>query len=335
MLVISFNSYKGGACRTTTCYNTLPYLAEKLGATSKQPILVFDVDLDSMGLTSLFVGAQDKNAPIKKYSARHLFVDDEEGINSALEPGAFESIEDGSWYFENFMKVGRHLGLKDDGSVLFLGADSNADVISDDQFNRMKNNAPLKKLINVLNGMNKPDTPKAVIFDCASGVQPTTLRVITSIDRAVMCMRPTTQFRIGTRDYLINKLPKKLDAKKSREIVLLPTAVSPIMIDENESNRDAVEKEIKNLRARVYDKIEDEIISDVLSEISKGTISYDLNADMADITNDIVGIPEIQRFKWTESELIYKIKRESVLSRQERLLESRYMMLADILAKEL
>ena len=55
MKIISFNSYKGGACRTTTCYNTLPFLAKELGATSQQPILVFDVDLDSMGEVKYYV----------------------------------------------------------------------------------------------------------------------------------------------------------------------------------------------------------------------------------------------------------------------------------------
>lgn len=333
MIVISFNSYKGGACRTTTCYNTLPYLAEKLGATSKQPILVFDVDLDSMGLTSLFLGAQDKNAPRKKYSAKHLFVDDNDRINDRLEEG-LDSIEDDKWYFENFTKVGNHLGLEDDGSVLFCGADANADVISDTQFDTMKDRSPLKKLLGALSGM-KPYKPKAVVFDCASGVQLSTLNVITSIDRAVMCMRPTTQFRIGTRDYLLNKIPLKLKsaASQKREIVLLPTAVSPILVDEKEPNRQEVENELKALRSDVYDKIEEEIVNDVLLEISRGTIKYKLNVDMVDISNDVVGIPEIQRFKWTESELLHNCKNR--LSAQEKLLEERYIMLADIIAKEL
>ena len=179
MLVISFNSYKGGACSTTTCYNTLPYLAEKLGATSKQPILVFDVDLDSMGLTSLFLGKQ-KQGVAKKYSAKNLFVNDESKINATLYSDDLESIEEDEWFFSNFTKVGKHLGLKEDGSVLFLGADANADVISDDQFKSMEKNQPLRRLLGALKGMNPK--PKAVIFDCASGVQLTTLSVIMSIE---------------------------------------------------------------------------------------------------------------------------------------------------------
>ncbi len=341
MIVISFNSYKGGACRTTTCYNTLPYLAEKLGATSKQPILVFDTDLDSMGLTSLFIGAQEIG-PKKCYSARHLFVDDEDGINSSLEVSPFESIEDGDWYFENFIKVGKHLGLKDDGSVLFCGADANADVISDNEINRMKDNSPLEKLLGVLRGMSPGNRPKAVVFDCASGVQLTTLNVITSVNRVVMCMRPTTQFRIGTRDYLLNKIPRRIKenklANKNCEIVLLPTAVPPIRVDENESeeNRKAEVKTLKGLRNDVYEKITDHIINQVLSNIDKGIIPYTLNENMVDFNNDdVIGIPEIQRFKWTESELLYNLKAAKTLSSEEKLLEERYIKLADILAKEI
>lgn len=337
MLVISFNSYKGGACRTTTCYNTLPYLAEKLGATSKNPLLVFDVDLDSMGLTSLFIGAQKKNAPKKKYSARHLFVDDEDGINNSLEPGCFSSVEEDDWYFGNFIKVGTHLGLSDNGSVLFCGADANADVISDDQYNRMKNSSPFKKLTDALSDMGA-NAPRAIVLDCAAGAQLSTLNVITSVDRSVMCMRPTTQFRIGTCDYLVNTLPKRLinySSSKKREIILLPTAVSPIIVDEKDPNKSEVEKELKKLRFEVYDKIDDEIINVVLSENDKGSLGYTLNYSMADITNDIMGIPEIQRFKWTESDLIHDLKQKHSLSEQEKLLESRYIMLAEMLAKEI
>ena len=333
MLVISFNSYKGGACRTTTCYNTLPYLAEKLGATAKEPILVFDVDLDSMGLTSLFIGGQSKSTPKKKYSARHLFVDDDARINDRLDDG-LDSIEEDKWYFENFVKVGKHLGLADDGSVLFCGADANADVISDAQFKLMKERMPIKKLISALKGM-KPK-PKAVVFDCASGVQLSTLNVITSIDRSVMCMRPTTQFRIGTRDYLMNKIPTKLEgtANQKREIILLPTAVSPILVDKSKAGYQEEENELKALRAEVYDRIEEDIVNDILVEISRGTLQkFKLNVDMVDIAGDVVGIPEIQRFKWTESELLHN--RKDKMSAQEKLLEERYIMLADILAKEI
>lgn len=331
MLVISFNSYKGGACRTTTCYNTLPYLAEKLGATSKQPILVFDVDLDSMGLTSLFLGEQ-KQSVAKEYSARHLFVNDENGINTKISSRGISSIEKGEWLFKHFTKVGNHLGLEDDGSVLFLGADTKNDVISDDEFKSMEEDSPLEVLLDALREMNLQ--PKAVVFDCASGVQLTTLRVIMSIDRSVMCMRPTTQFRIGTRDYVLNKIPDKLGivSYAKREIILLPTAVPSIMIPDDESDRKAVEDELKQLKAKVYKKINRDIVETVKAD-RRAKQYYELNAKMADFENDVVGIPEIQRFKWSESELIHNLK--NTLSAEEKLLESRYIMLAEMLVEDM
>ncbi len=54
MLVVSFHSYKGGSCRSSTCINSLPFLVKHLGADAEHPILVIDTDIDSQGLTYLF-----------------------------------------------------------------------------------------------------------------------------------------------------------------------------------------------------------------------------------------------------------------------------------------
>lgn len=333
MIILSFNSYKGGACRTTTCYNTLPYLAKRLGATSHRPILVFDVDLDSMGLTSLFRGRLEKGAP-KRYSAKHLFVEDDCGINNQLRSNGLKSVEENSDFFDLFERVGNALGLEDDGSVLFCGADSNADIISDKQYQTFASNPPLRTLIHALKDM-WDDSPVAMIFDCASGVQQTTLTVLSSVDCAVMCMRPTTQFRIGTRDYLLNKIPRRLrnfQAERTRRIVLLPTSVSPINIAENDPNRDEARKTLYALRRETFDKIEEEIVTDIVSEIDRGTsLGYQLDVSMFNQSEDIYGIPEIERFKWTEAELLYKINGN--LTEQEKLLRERYRMLADVIAK--
>ena len=53
MEVITFYSYKGGAGRSSTALNTLPYLVETLEADKKSPILLLDMDLDSAGMTYL------------------------------------------------------------------------------------------------------------------------------------------------------------------------------------------------------------------------------------------------------------------------------------------
>lgn len=335
MLILSFNSYKGGACRTTTCYNTLPYLANKLGATSHQPILVFDVDLDSMGLTSLLCGKIVPGAPLA-YSARHLFVEDDGGVNASVRDG-LDSVEEDE-YFTHYKKVGNFLGLEDDGSVLFCPADSNADTISDRQFQTYASNPPLRSLLHALKDMPKEDQPKAVIFDCASGVQQTTLGVLSSIDCAVMCMRPTTQFRIGTRDYLLNKIPKKLRSfrtEQKRRIILLPTSVSPMNIPESDPNYLEARKKLVRFRNEAFKSIEYDIIGDIQDEIGRGSaLGYTLDDSMihSDGDDEVYGIPEIERFKWTEAELLYKI--DDALTEQEIRLKARYQLLAEIICKE-
>ncbi|MCH5157380.1 MAG: hypothetical protein J1G02_05875 [Clostridiales bacterium] len=341
MLIVSFNSYKGGACRTTTCYNTLPYLAEKLKATSHNPVIVFDVDLDSMGLTNL-LGESDaiqklvsKDRVAKPYSARHLFIDDTDGINRDLGMYDLESVENANWYFKYFTKVGKKLGLKDEGSVLFCGADSAADTITDEQFQKQKDNPPLRLLISKLMDMGD-NAPRAVVFDCASGVQQTTLSVLSSIDCAVMCMRPTDQFRIGTSEYLLDKIPAKINrfnGGKSRKIVLLPTSVSPNTVSESDPNYKNAVVELQNLKKKAFKKINEQIIEPILDALDDGSVlGYELNIKMINQAEGIEGIPEVERFKWEESKLLYAL--DETLTEQEKLLKSRYEMLAQVLVEK-
>ena len=44
MLQVSFFSYKGGAGRTSMLFNTASYLADELGATPDEPIVIIDLD---------------------------------------------------------------------------------------------------------------------------------------------------------------------------------------------------------------------------------------------------------------------------------------------------
>ena len=340
MKFISFNSYKGGACRTTTCYNTLPYLAKKLGATSAQPILVFDADLDSMGLTSLFHINRPKTDSKKllPYSARNLFVEDESGMITRR-ISRFFSVKQDSWYFNNFEKVGEHLGLEDNGAVLFCGVDTNAPTITDDQFKHFAGNPPINALRRALKTMPRDAQPKAVIFDCAAGIQMSTLRVLTVIERGVLCMRPTTQFRMGTEDYLLNWIPEELKKAQGMterpEIVLLPTSVADINVPESDPNSKTAIKELKLMRKNAFDNIERDIILQFESERTRRDLRCELNAQMIDIANDEVGIPEIERFKWEEGEeddLLFK--NPHALTQREQKLKERYAKLAEILARE-
>lgn len=324
MKIISFNSYKGGACRTTTCYNILPYLAKELGATAEQPIIVVDCDLDSMGLTSIFHAnvKSDGRKGRLPYSAKHLFVDDGYGINSKLSNTRFTDVRQDE-YFKNFEKVGEKLGLEDDGSVLFLGVDDKERTISDNDYADKETfceSAPARKLVTLLGKMDEGKKPKAVVFDCASGVQMTTLAVFMLIDYSVMCMRPTLQFRIGTRDYLYSMLPNHMSnsrrRNRERKILLLPTSVAKATESE----------ELEDLRTKTIRTIRNDIVNFIINESDDVEFGYTLIPYMTEV--NCFGLPEIERFKWEEC-LLYKAAQ---LTPQEEALRDRYMKVASILA---
>ncbi|MDE7164385.1 MAG: hypothetical protein K2O04_03075 [Clostridiales bacterium] len=332
MKVISFNSYKGGSCRTTTCYNTLPYLAKALGATSQEPILVYDIDLDSMGLTNMFHKGGDSQKELP-YSAKHLFVEDDEGINQ----NAFrklDSVETGEEYFKHYEKVGNDLGLEDDGSVLFLGADKNSSTISDDDYVKYAESSPIQRFITKTFPEMQP-APKAVVFDCASGVQGTTLTALRLTNCAVMCMRPTYQSRVGTSDYLTRKIPLEINRRKTnrkREIILLPTAVAQINMPESEPDYEKAVNKLNDMRQKAIELIRRDIIDKYKTLGKHVDLGYELNTVMFEDRDDpVVGIPEIERFKWEET-LLYKMKDEEKIE-QERQLEKRYEKLAALLAR--
>ena len=327
MKIIAFNSYKGGACRTTTCYNTLPYLANALGATSQNPILVFDVDLDSMGLTNLFTkGSRFKSK--SGYSAEWLYVDNSEMLLKKIKFNGFKgTVADNDWYFdEAFMKVGTALGLDDNGSVLFCGADREADSLTDDDFEKYANSSPLGFLINKLELMGD-NAPKAIVFDCAAGVQLSTRAILSKAQDFVMCMRPSLQFRIGTSDYLLNKVPdelKKGENNDKKRVILLPTAVATVDVPESDKNREEAMEFLTQLKLEVQELIQDDIVLEVQCKKDRG---YELDTTMVD--RDDMGIPEIERFKWKES-LLYKMK---PLTDKEARLQESYKVLADLIAK--
>ncbi len=329
MKIISFNSYKGGACRTTTCYNALPYLAKKLGATAQQPILVFDIDLDSMGLTSIFRPNYGRHSERLAYSSRNLFVDDFEEFNERLRRGLVSSVSDKYFNEKNFQRVGNDLGLEDNESVLFCGADENAGTISDDDFRSFKENSPLQTLIMELESFDEGNQPKAIVFDCASGVQMSTVTTFSFVQCAVVCMRPSLQFRLGTYDYLRNKIPREIKKAKNnmrREIILLPTSVAANVVSESDPNYARAVDELDRLRSRTKNRIVD-IVEDI-QNVDECILGYTLNSEMAEV--DDFGLPEIERFKWQEF-LLYK---EEALTEKEKLLKKKYEQLAEILARD-
>lgn len=324
MLKIAFNSYKGGACRTTTCYNVLPYLARRLNATKDEPILVFDVDLDSMGLTTLL-----KFLP-KGYSARNLFVNDKDGINSRLESLGLNSVQESRYFFDIFAPVGRDLGLEDNEAVLFCGADATQGNITDSEYNAYKKNPPLYQLLTRMEYMDPQ--PKAIVFDCAAGVQQSTLAVLACINRSVMCMRPTDQFRYGTAMYLKKHIKVKFGEffiNEPRKVILVPTSVSSINISEDEPNATNARQTFAEMRKDAKRNIVEDVVKPVTMDLKQSGSKYELNCELLEAAD--WGLPEIERFKWRESQLLYNCEE---LTKQEAKLKERYAFLAELICKE-
>ena len=173
--------------------------------------------------------------------------------------------------------------------------------------------------------------PKALVFDCASGVQMTTVAVLSVVEKIVMCMRPTSQAREGPFMYLKDKLPSILSRSygKNRKVSLLLTSVPLINVAESEPNREEAIASLKKIRRKALDLIDEDLIEQIHGMANRLNLHYELIDDFADIDADVIGIPEVERFKWEEC-LLYK---EDVLfTHQEELLKERYAELASKLA---
>jgi len=197
MLTVSFHSYKGGACRTSTCFNTLPFLVEKLGATAENPILVIDTDLESQGLTYLFdADAQFRN---RTYDAKELL--------------SGKGLID---YKQTCIPVGQRLGVENE-AVYFLGVNDQKKFDAQNQGGQAS-----EKLANL---ENLPF--KAIVYDTASGDQFSATTTNKASQVIVCCMRPTRQFRIGTFNFLgrIGSEWVMLGDYQLRRVILVPTAV--------------------------------------------------------------------------------------------------------------
>ncbi len=292
MKTITFYSYKGGAGRSSTTLNTLPYLVESMRASANAPIIVLDMDLDSAGMTYLLgLDVHFKG----RYDVKSFLMGDESWSDAPA--GSLAEHE----FYQKLVPVGETLGVENE-AVLFLGVDD-AKLVDNNQMDGTK-----EGVFNKLRRFCRKNGIKAVVIDSSAGDQFSAVLSTGAADDIVCCMRPTMQFRIGTFNYL-HRLSEKTQDKR---IVLLPTVVpsSDKEID-GEMQR---EKAIKNICARVED--------------------LDMRMVRTDfVTEDCLGINEVERFKWKEG-VLYKIGQTSELTADEKEATRRYSKLARILAED-
>lgn len=258
MLTVSFHSYKGGSCRTSTCYNTLPFLIKELGASSARPLLVIDADLESQGLTYLF--ESEIFFRNQSFDAKELF----SGKNLTN-------------YRETCLPVGDKLGV-DNQSVYFLGVNDAKNFVAQNV------SGQVERVLNNLTAGNFC----GIVYDTAAGDQVSATATNKASQVIVCCMRPTKQFRTGTFSFL-GRIGKKWvvqGGEQIRRVIVLPTAVPKenTMIEGIDQKKDAREKICLQI-----DRLDWEVCE-------------------AFVREDTFGIPEVERFKWSE-DLLYRLNK--------------------------
>ena len=297
--MITFHSYKGGAGRSSTAFNTIPYLVEELEADAKNPILLLDFDIDSAGMTYLLDKAEYFAHPahddVKKFLKNEFTWSKNYASN-------FQTHS----LLSRFVPVGEAFGVEN-GAVLFFGVDDNEKLD-----NTEIDGTSEELLLKLEQFAEYNDRIKAIVFDSASGEQTVANFAIKGSKTLVCCMRPTMQFRKGTFRFLDRLKGKHME----RNVVLLPTVVPP-------EEMDIKIKGIWQRKAALYK----------IQESASNYKNSCLSIDRTFIQEDCFGINEVQRFKWQEG-VLYKLEKENVLEAEdEKTATKRYKKLAQVLAK--
>ena len=203
MNTITFFSYKGGSGRSTLLYNTLPLLANALNATTDNPIVVVDLDIDSRGLSFLF----NCGNTTTEYLTSTLLLNNS-GANLP---------KDGQTIISKAKPIGQDLGLSDNGSVVFIPASKNSSAELNNVIDGKGMAEGLRKARKTLLNYGC----KALIFDAPSGYQMAADAALSVSNKIVNVLRITRQFREGTRIFWQEKGTRFED----KEIILVPNAV--------------------------------------------------------------------------------------------------------------
>ena len=263
MRSMAFFSYKGGSGRSSLIYNTLPFLARELDATPEKPLVVFDMDIDSMGLTYLF--DPERSDYKDRIGRAEVFVHDILDNNYAgkddMDKFLAAAAGIGGVYADN--------GIKDRSILLVPAKKTNPKESSLDALEQ-----PFERL---LESLEKENRCAAVVFDCPSGSQVTGEISRDLADIYVVVMRITKQFRYGTFDFL-----KRMDENVSgKTMVIVPNAVPSDEVFINGKKFD-----YGVAKGRIVDGVQ------------RGVLNNQCNTEM--LEEDMFGIPEVKRLKIRE-----------------------------------
>jgi cellulose biosynthesis protein BcsQ len=336
MLKVSFYSYKGGAGRSTTSWNTIHRLVGLMKPTVKEPFVIMDTDTESAGSTFLYEAEDIFSQNNVKPSIQKLIKGDDNWDYSGADDA------DKKEFFENMHPIGKYFGLppEQEEAVLLIGVDldksSRQDMPSLDKDKKMPDNFGLISLACKNCGV------KALFFDTPSGTQDLARLSIQGSDIIVCCMRPTNQFREGTRRQLISFISDKKQKVGKRKYILTPTV---ICLDDDQTFTFGGSKQVYPQAAKEDIKIafgtegmgendfkqafKDNVILDML-EPTPDNIKKCFEPESKD--NDTVfGIPEVKRFKWFEA-CLGRLPKEELTS-NDKIAVHRYEYLAQTILK--
>jgi MinD-like ATPase involved in chromosome partitioning or flagellar assembly len=346
MLKVSFYSYKGGAGRSTTAWNTIQRLITLMKPTEKEPFVIVDTDTESAGSTFLYQAKDVFYEDANKHSVQKRMTESEETNYDEASDGEKEEFFNGMWPIGTFFG----LPMEEEKAVLLIGANLHKDSAREaDVFgNGGKDSEQMKNFRKNIRGACEACGAKALFFDTPSGTQFLADRSIAESEIIVCCMRPTSQFREGTRGRLINFIKTDLDSKRTikRKYILTPTVVcvdagQKFFLDGEEYVYPGRAKEviISELGAESIDESDkinqaykENVIFDML-ESTPASIKEKTGYDVKDDNELVFGIPEIKRFKWFEACLGKILAEGGKLTPNDEMAVNRYEYLAQTIIK--
>ena len=297
MKLISCFSYKGGAGRSTLAINVIPFLAKELNASVKTPLILVDMDIDSCGLTYLLKldsqGLIDDNCNVQR-----LF-----GDGGAI-PRDGNTVVDHD-LFRYMCPVGEVFGYENE-AILCLPAKPGA-VLGTTNYDGSNQNCS-----EFVDECEDCDCC-GILFDSAVGDQLTAQWSNELSDYILCCMRPTQQFRRGTKTFF-DQFDERTRRKK---IIVIPNVVPT----------EALELVTDGTPCKYPEYAQNQIIENFATNISRKNNEYNMEL----VTGETFGIPKIDRFMWQE-DILYNLALDE-LTPHEKLAKVQYGKIASIIAR--
>jgi hypothetical protein len=309
--------------------------------TVKEPFVIVDTDTESAGSTFLYKAKDVFFKDADHHSVQRRMVESDDMNYSEATDSEKER------FFRNMHPIGMFFGLTEteEKAVLLIGAnlDRNSSKEADIAGDSGDDGEQIKNFKNNITRACKLCGAKGLFFDTPSGTQFLARKSVMESEIVVCCMRPTNQFREGTRQQLINFINMDIDntAVGRRKYILTPTAVC---VDANQRFFEGGEERLYPSKAK--EDIRLEFGTDNMNEDDNVKKAFRENVvlDMLEPTpsamkkfsdsedgDTVFGIPEIKRFKWFEA-CLGKLA-ESELSANDKMAINRYEYLAQTILK--